>query len=56
MTYGDVSEPKIVYPAYGVHNPPKYSPCEFSDCIYPRGPGEPSDPLYPVYWSAKCTM
>ncbi len=45
-----------VYPTYGVHNPPKYSPCTHPDCLYPRGPGEPSDPLYPLYWSAKWTM
>lgn len=50
------SAPKVVYPTYGVHNPPKYSPCEYGDCIYPRGPGEPSNPLYPEYWSAKWTM
>jgi hypothetical protein len=47
---------KIVYPTYGVHNPPEYSPCACQDCLYQRGPGEPSDPLYPVYWSAKWTM
>jgi hypothetical protein len=49
-------QPKVVYPTYGVHNPPRYSPCECPDCLYPRGPGEPSDPLYPLYWSAKWTM
>ena len=48
--------PKAVYPTYGVHNPPQYSPCECQDCLYSRGPGEPSDPLYPLYWSAKWTM
>jgi hypothetical protein len=50
------ADPKVVYPTYGVHNPPKYSPCVCPDCLYSRGPGEPSDPLYPLYWSAKWTM
>ena len=56
MKYGSSTEPKVVYPTYGVHNPPRFSPCECSDCLYSRGPGEPSDPLYPLYWSAKWTM
>ncbi len=56
MTRDDSPEAKIVYPTYGVHNPPKYSPCECPDCLYQRGPGEPSDPLYPPYWSARWTM
>ena len=56
MNLDNKTEPKTVYPTYGVHNPPKYSPCEYSDCMYPRDPGEPSDPLYPEYWSAKWTM
>lgn len=47
---------KVVYPTYGVHNPPEYSPCACKDCLYSRGPGEPSDPLYPEYWSARWTM
>jgi hypothetical protein len=47
---------KIVYPTYGVHNPPQYSPCESPDCLYARRPNEPSDPLYPLYFSAKWTM
>jgi len=47
---------KVFYPTYGVHNPPECSPCLYPDCLYPRGPGEPSDPLYPLYWSAEWTM
>src|SRR5262249_37182458 len=27
-----VARPKYVYPTYGVHNPPKYSPCQSPDC------------------------
>jgi hypothetical protein len=45
-----------VYPTYGVHNPPQYSPCASPDCLYARGPGEPSDPIYPLYFTAKWTM
>jgi len=45
-----------VYPTYGVHNPPRYSPCACPDCLYDRGPGEPSDPLLPLFWTAKWTM
>jgi hypothetical protein len=56
MASGHTSAPKIVYPTYGVHNPPQYSPCACPDCLYQRGPGEPSDPIYPLYWSAKWTM
>jgi hypothetical protein len=56
MRRSTLTEPKVVYPTYGVHNPSKYSPCECPDCLYQRGPGEPSDPLYPEYWSAKWTM
>jgi len=47
---------EYIHPTYGVHNPPKYSPCAHQDCLYPRQPWEPSDPLYPKYWSAKWTM
>jgi hypothetical protein len=45
-----------VYPTYGVHNPPEYSPCAAPDCLYGRGPGEPSDPILPLYWTAKWKM
>src|SRR5579863_7335818 len=45
-----------VYPTYGIHNPPRYSPCAAPDCLYPRGPDDPSDPFLPLYWSAKWTM
>lgn len=50
------ADPTPVYPTYGVHNPPHYSPCASPDCIYTRGPGEPSDPHYPLYFSAKWAM
>jgi hypothetical protein len=45
-----------IFPTYGIHNPPKYSPCASPDCLYQRGPGEPSDPLLPPYWIAKWRM
>ena len=56
MPSKDSVEPKVVYPTYGVHNPPKYSPCESMDCLYQRGSGDPSDPLFPEYWTAKWAM
>jgi hypothetical protein len=45
-----------VYQTYGVHNAPKVSPCASPDCRYVRGPGEPTDPTYPEYWSSPWTM
>ncbi len=51
-----MSQNKVVYPTYGVHNPPQYSPCASPDCLYARKPNEPSDPIYPLYFSAKWTM
>jgi hypothetical protein len=56
VSTGSSPKPKVVYPTYGIHNPPEYSPCESVDCLYSRGAGEPSDPIYPLYWSAKWTM
>lgn len=45
-----------VYPTYGVHNPANDSPCANPTCIYPRRPGEPSNPVYPPYWQSSWTM
>ena len=56
MATGDPAPPRRVYPTYGVHNPPCHSPCASHDCLYQRGPGDPSDPLFPEYWSARWTM
>lgn len=50
------SDSQNIFPTYGVHNPPEFSPCASPDCLYQRGPGEPSDPLLPLYFSAKWTM
>jgi hypothetical protein len=44
------------YQTYGTHNAPKDSPCANPDCVYVRGPGEPTDPAYPAYWSSNWTM
>jgi|HubBroStandDraft_4_1064222.scaffolds.fasta_scaffold38273_2 hypothetical protein len=49
-------QPDNVYPTYGVHNPPSDSPCTNPDCVYVRGPSEPTDPRYPDYWSSNWTM
>lgn len=50
------SKSQNIFPTYGVHNPPQYSPCACPDCLYQRGPNEPSDPLFPLYFTAKWTM
>jgi hypothetical protein len=49
-------QPDNVYSTYGVHNPPADSPCANPDCVYVRGPNEPTDPRYPAYWSSNWTM
>lgn len=56
MTSPGIADQLIYYPTYGVHNPPWCSPCACPDCLYAREPGEPSDPYFPLYWSAKWTM
>ena len=45
-------QPDNVYPTYGVHNPPADSPCANPNCVYVRQSGQPTDPLYPSYWSS----
>jgi hypothetical protein len=45
-----------IYPTYGVHNAPHYSPCANPDCVYRRAADEPSDPHYPPYWSSRWVM
>jgi len=49
-------QPADVYQTYGVHNPPADSPCANPDCIYVRQPGEPTDPVYPPFWSSNWNM
>jgi hypothetical protein len=49
-------QPDDVYQTYGVHNPAADSPCANPNCIYIREPGQPTDPLYPDYWSSNWTM
>ncbi|MCX8476737.1 MAG: hypothetical protein MT490_13135 [Sphingomonas sp.] len=45
-----------VYQTYGAHNPAEASPCQVKNCVYPRGPGEPADPIWPEYWQSDWTM
>jgi hypothetical protein len=45
-----------VYPTYGVHNAPANSPCSVKKCVYTRSEGEPTDPLYPQYWTSDWHM
>ncbi|WP_420137940.1 hypothetical protein [Sphingomonas sp.] len=49
-------KPEPVYSTYGVHNPAEDSPCTNPQCTYPKQPGRPTDPVYPVYWHSKWTM
>ncbi|MFT6372819.1 MAG: hypothetical protein ACJAZT_001573 [Gammaproteobacteria bacterium] len=44
------------YETYGVHNSPDVSPCASKNCVYKRGEGEPSDPIYPEYWISDWAM
>jgi len=46
----------VIYSTYGVHNPPKHSPCAYPTCVYTRGPGEPTNPEYPAYWTSRWQM
>lgn len=47
-----------IYPTFGVHNPPQYSPCPDTgmDCLHRRTEGQPSDPLWPQQWVSDWTM
>jgi hypothetical protein len=45
-----------VYQTYGTHNPPAASPCQTPDCVYPRGPSDPPNPVWPGYWQSGWTM
>jgi hypothetical protein len=48
--------PDDVFPTYGVHNDSHPDRCARANCLYSRNPGEPSDPLYPPYWSSRWVM
>jgi hypothetical protein len=55
-TAASPADPPVVYQTYGVHNPNAVSPCTYPNCIYPRRPGEPTNPEYPVYWTSHWNM
>src|ERR1041384_1532517 len=46
----------VIKRTYGVHNAPAFSPCQFPNCRYQRGPNEPPDPIYPQYWTSSWTL
>ncbi len=48
--------PGEVYPTYGVHNHVHTDLCAQPNCLYPRASGEPTDPIYPPYWSSHWKM
>lgn len=48
-----------IYQTYGAHNHPDESganPCPTPDCVQPRSPGDPADPMWPIYWQSGWTM
>ncbi|WP_109110098.1 hypothetical protein [Azospirillum sp. TSO35-2] len=45
-----------IYATFGTHNPPWVSNCPWKGCVYPRNAGEPTDPLFPAFWSTNWTM
>jgi hypothetical protein len=51
-----LAQQEPVYTTYGTHNPPDPTKCADPECVYHRGPGEPSDPEFPAYWSSRWTM
>ncbi|MEQ8405437.1 MAG: hypothetical protein RKE49_10085 [Oceanicaulis sp.] len=50
------AEQAAVYQTYGVHNEGTAPPCDNADCTYPRGPGEPENPVWPEHWVSGWTM
>lgn len=54
----DGADNGAIYSTYGVHNPPAATKggCANPDCRYVRGPGEPTDPVYPPFWQSRWTM
>lgn len=52
------SSTQIIYPTFGVHNAPQYSPCPptAQDCLNRRAEDQPSDPLYPQHWVSDWVM
>src|SRR5271165_3996062 len=50
------SQPADVYATYGVHSDAHADVCATPTCVYARKPGEPTDPLYPLYWTSHWAM
>jgi hypothetical protein len=50
------SDPNNVYTTYGVHNDAHRDGCANPSCEYVRGPGEPTDPSYPPYWTSQWAL
>lgn len=55
-TGGAAAPDDDVYATYGVHNSAHSEQCANGRCEYTRGPGEPTDPRYPEYWTSNWTM
>jgi hypothetical protein len=56
ITLARGAEPDDTYATYGLHNNAHRGDCAFSDCVYKRGPKEPTDPRYPAYWTSRWAM
>jgi len=50
------SQPSNVYSTYGVHSDAHAGDCAYPTCVYERDPGQPTDPLYPPYWTSHWAM
>lgn len=51
------ADPDNVYATYGVHNDSHRDDCATpSTCRYIRSAGEPTDPLFPPYWTSRWNM
>ena len=48
--------PDDEYATYGVHNDSHSDLCSRANCIYLRSKGEPTDPIYPRYWTSHWAM
>jgi hypothetical protein len=45
-----------IYATYGVHNDSHLDLCPRANCIYQRSTAEPTDPIYPRYWTSHWAM
>lgn len=56
LTLGAGGAHAQAYATYGVHNASNVEGCAYPTCVYPRTPGQPTDPKYPAYWTSHWRM